>query len=81
MVGLMEALVKLYEKLSGSNKVSLIIKLFNLKMVEDGNVNERLNQFNSLTEQSESVGINFDDEVRALLVLYPVCQAIGKVWS
>ncbi|XXG39183.1 hypothetical protein AAC387_Pa01g0207 [Persea americana] len=69
MVGLMEALAKLYEKPSASNQVSLMRKLFNLKMVEDGNVNEHLNQFNTLTGQLESIGINSDDEARALLVL------------
>ena len=49
--------------------VSLMRKLFNLKMAKDENLDEHLNQFNALTGQLASVGINIDDEVRALLVL------------
>jgi acyl-activating enzyme 14 len=36
MIGLMTALNKLYEKPSASNKVFLMKRLFNLKMVEGG---------------------------------------------
>lgn len=39
-----------------------------MKMVEGGIVVEHLNKFNTVTSQLTSVGINFDSEVRALLI-------------
>ena len=68
-VDLMEALEKMYEKPSASNKVFLMKRLFNMKMVEGCSMTEHLNNFNSVTSQLSSVGIKFDDEVRALLLL------------
>ncbi|KAK2994756.1 hypothetical protein RJ640_013405 [Escallonia rubra] len=65
----MKALEKLYEKPSASNKVFLMKKLFNIRMSENGSVVDHLNDFNGVTNQLESVGINFDDEIRALLFL------------
>ncbi|KAK2982075.1 hypothetical protein RJ640_003200 [Escallonia rubra] len=65
----MKALEKLYEKPSASNKVFLIKKLFNMRMSENGSVVDHLNDFNGVTNQLKSVGINFDDEIRALLFL------------
>jgi len=67
--GLMLTLAKLYEKPSASNKVFLMKRLFNMKMSEGGYVVDHLNEFNTVTSQLSSVGINFDDEVRALLFL------------
>jgi len=67
--GLMEALSKLYEKPSASNKVFLMKRLFNMKMSEGGSVADHLNDFNTVTSQLSSVGVNFDDEIRALLFL------------
>ena len=43
--------------------------LFNMKMSEGGFVADHLNDFNTVTNQLSSVGVNFDDEVRALLFL------------
>ena len=43
--------------------------LFNMKMSEGGSVADHLNDFNIVTSQLSSVGVNFDDEVRALLFL------------
>ena len=65
----MKALAKLYEKPSASNKVFLMKRLFNMKMSEGGSVADHLNDFNTVTSQLSSVGVNFDDEVRALLFL------------
>ncbi|KAK2978578.1 hypothetical protein RJ640_006697 [Escallonia rubra] len=65
----MKALKKLYEKPSASNKVFIMKKLFNMRMSENGSVVDHLNDFNGITNQLESVGINFDDEIRALLFL------------
>ena len=43
--------------------------LFNMNMLEGGSVADHLNEFNTVTNQLSSVGVNFDDEVRALLIL------------
>ena len=43
--------------------------LFNMKMSENGSVADHLNDFITVTSQLSSVGVNFDDEVRALLML------------
>ena len=67
--GVMSALSKLYKKPSASNKVFLMKRLFNMKMSEGGSVADHLNEFNTLTNQLSSVKMNFDDEVRALLIL------------
>ena len=40
-----------------------------MKMSEGGSVADHLNDFNIVTSQLSSVGVNFDDEVRALLFL------------
>ena len=77
MVDLINALVKLYEKPSTSNKVFLMKRLFNMKMSEGGSITDHLNDFNTVTNQLSSVGVNFDDEVRALLIL---CS-LPKSWD
>ena len=66
---LMETLAKFYEKPSASNKVFLMKHLFNMKMEEGRSVANHLNEFNIVTSQSSSMGINFDEEIRALLIL------------
>ena len=66
---LMKALSGMYEKPSANNKVYLMKKLFNLKMVENASVAQHLNKFNTITNQLSSVEIDFDDEIRALIVL------------
>ena len=76
----MSALSELYEKTSASNKVFLMKLLFNMKMSEGGFVANHLNEFNTLTSQLSSVKVNFDDEVRALLI-YAHCQKAGIAWS
>jgi hypothetical protein len=68
-VGLMTALSGMYEKPSANNKVHLMKKLFNLKMAEGAAVAKHLNEFNTITNQLSSVEIEFDDEIRALIVL------------
>ena len=54
-VNLMKALSDMYEKLSASNKVHLMKKLFNLKMVENALVAQHLNEFNTITNKLSSV--------------------------
>ncbi|RVW49829.1 Retrovirus-related Pol polyprotein from transposon TNT 1-94 [Vitis vinifera] len=69
IVDLMKALSDMYEKPSANNKVHLMKKLFNLKMVENASVTQHLNEFNTITNQLSSIEIDFDDEIRALIVL------------
>ena len=38
-------------------------------MVENASVAQHLNEFNTITNQLSSVEIDFDDEIRALIVL------------
>ncbi|KAE8731332.1 Detected protein of unknown function [Hibiscus syriacus] len=68
-VGLMAALSSMYEKPSTSNKVHLMRRLFNLRMTEGASVAQHLNELNTITTQLSSVEIEFDDEVRALILL------------
>ena len=68
-VDLMKALSDMYEKPSANNKVHLIKKLFNLKIAENASVAQHLNEFNTITNQLSFVEIDFDDEIRALIVL------------
>jgi len=65
----MKALSGMYEKPSTNNKVQLMKKLFDLKMTEDASVTQHLNNFNTITNQLLSVEIEFDDEIRALILL------------
>jgi hypothetical protein len=75
--GLMDALAKLYGKPSASNKVFLMKRLFNMKMSEGGSVADHLNEFNTVTNQLSSVKVDFDDEVRDLLIL---CS-LPEIWN
>ena len=68
-VGLMTVLSSMYEKPSANNKVHLMKKLFNLKMAESEVVAKHLNEFNTITNQLSFVEIEFDDEIRTLIVL------------
>ena len=66
---LMKSLSSMYEKPSTNNKVYLMKKLFNLKKAEGTLVAQHLNEFNTITNQLSTVEIEFDDEVRALILL------------
>ncbi|KAE8708902.1 Detected protein of unknown function [Hibiscus syriacus] len=67
--GFMTTLSSMYEKPSASNKVHLMRRLFNLRMKEGASVAQHLNELNTITTQLSSVEIEFDDEVRALILL------------
>ena len=69
IVDLMKALSSMYEMPSANNKVYLMKKLFNLKKEESNPVVQHLNEFNTITNQLSTVGIEFDDEVHALILL------------
>ena len=59
----------MYEKPSANNKVHLMKKLFNMKMIENASIAQHLNEFNTITNRLSFVEIDFDDEIRALIVL------------
>jgi hypothetical protein len=42
---------------------------FNMKMLEGGCIVGHFNEFNMINNQLSSVGVNFDDEVRVILIL------------
>jgi hypothetical protein len=48
-IGLMTALLSMYEKPSTNKKVHQMKKLFNLKMTEGTPLAQRLNEFNTIT--------------------------------
>lgn len=48
-----------------------------MKMVEGGTVVEHLNEFNIVTSELTLVGINFDDEFRALLIV----SSLSESWD
>jgi hypothetical protein len=75
MKEMMDALAKLYEKPSTSNKVFLMKRLFNMKMSEGGSVADHLNKFNTVTNQLSSLKVDFDDEVMALLILFSLPES------
>ncbi|WVZ16376.1 hypothetical protein V8G54_009358 [Vigna mungo] len=76
-VGLMTALSSMYEKPSASNKVHLMRRLFNLRMSDGAMVAQHLNELNIVTTQLSSVGIEFDNEVRALILL----SSLPESWN
>ena len=48
-----------------------------MKMSEGGSIVDHLNEFNTLTNQLSYIKVNFDDEVRALLIL---CS-LSEIWN
>ena len=54
--------------------------LFNMKMSEGGYVANHLNEFNTFISKLIYVKVNFDDEVRALLILCSLPKS-GIAWS
>jgi hypothetical protein len=72
---MMDALDKLYEKPSTSNKVFLIKRLFNMKMSEGGFVADHLNAFNTITNQLSFIKIDFHDEVMDILILFSMPES------
>ncbi|CAJ2639359.1 unnamed protein product [Trifolium pratense] len=75
--GLMKALSSMYEKPSASNKVHLMRRLFTLRMIEGASIAQHINELNIVITQLSSVGIEFDDEVRALILL----SSLPDSWS
>ena len=51
------------------NKVYLIRRLSNLQISENGSVSDHINEFNMIVSQFNSVEINFEDEIKALILM------------
>ena len=51
--------------------------LFNMKVIEGGSVAYHLYEFNTITSYLSSMGINFDEEIRALLIFF----SFPKRWN
>jgi hypothetical protein len=66
---MMDALDKMYEKPSISNKAFLMKILFNMKMSEGGFVADHLNELNTVTNQLIFVKVDFYYEVGDILIL------------
>jgi hypothetical protein len=50
-------------------------RLFNMNMSEGGSIPYHLNEFNMVTNQRSFVKVDFDDEVRALLILCSLLES------
>lgn len=74
---MLATLEQMYQKPTTANKVHLIRRLFNLKMSEGTLVQKHLNEFHMITGQLRSVEIEFDDEVRALIMLSSLPESWG----
>ena len=66
---LLKALLNMYEKPLAMNKVNLMRRLFNLQMSEGGSVADHINEFNMIVSQQSSVEINFEDEIKAFILV------------
>lgn len=68
--GLMATLTDLYElKPTVINQVHLLRQLFKLKMAEGASAFKHLGKFNTIIHQLSSINIEFEEEIRALMVL------------
>ena len=67
----------MYEKLITPNKVHLMRRLFNLQMTKGMLAAQHLNELNIVTTQLSSVGFEFDEEVRTLILL----SSLLEIWN
>ncbi|KAJ0489329.1 putative RNA-directed DNA polymerase [Helianthus annuus] len=75
--GMMNALSNMYEKPLAAYKVFLIRELVNTRMREGSSVTAHINNLNSILARLVSIGIKFEDEVQALLLL----SSLPDSWS
>ena len=76
---LLRALANIYEKPSAMNKVYLMRRLFNLQMTDGGSVADHINDFNMIVSQLCSVEINFEDEIKALILMSSLPESWDSV--
>lgn len=65
----MVTLTRMYDKSLVSNKVFLMKRLFDIKMIDESLVAKHLNNFHIMMNKLCSIGIKFDDEIRARSLL------------
>ena len=78
---LLKALSNMYEKPSAMNKVHLMRRLFNLQMSENGSVSDHINEFNMILSQLNFVDINFEDEIKALILMSSLTEFMNTVFA
>lgn len=66
---LWEKLEELYASKTGNNKLFYLTKLMQVKYQEGTTVADHLNEIQGIVDQLSGMGIKFDDEVLALMVL------------
>jgi hypothetical protein len=66
---LWQKLEELYARKEGAKKMFLIKKLMRLRYKEDTPISHHVNEFQGIINQLSSMGITFEDKVRALLLL------------
>ncbi|MCO5595688.1 hypothetical protein L7F22_049733 [Adiantum nelumboides] len=66
---LWDSLCSAWDGKSASNKVFLMKKLMHLSMKENSSVSSHLNEFNALYLQITSKRLNFDDEMKSIVLL------------
>jgi len=66
---LWDKLEELYASKTGNNKLFYLTKLMQVKYVEGTTVADHLNEIQGIVDQLSGMGIKFDDEVLALMVL------------
>ena len=74
---LLKALSNMYEKPSAMNKVYFMRRLFNLQMFENESVSNHINEFNMIVSQLNSLDINFEDEIKALILM----SSLPEFWD
>ena len=79
MSGLLKALSNMDEKPSAMNKVYLMRRLFNLQMFETGSESDHINEFNMILSQLNSVDINFDDEIKVLILISSLPECLHTI--
>lgn len=72
MTNLLVALSSMYEKSLANKKLHQMKRIFNLNMSKGAYVAQHLNDFNRITNQLSFVEIEFDNEIRALILLVPL---------
>ena len=71
----------MYEKPSAMNKVYLMHILFNLQMSENGSVSDHINEFNTIMSQLNFVDINFEDEIKELILMSSLPESWDTVFT
>ncbi|VFQ77680.1 unnamed protein product [Cuscuta campestris] len=75
--GMLTALSNMYEKPSAGNRVFLMRELFMMRMNEGSPVADHINEVNSILSRLSSVGMKFDDDTQAVILL----SSLPDSWS